>query len=145
MTVNHHSMSDDIGNAKTVCQYRHEGLTTTLKQRREVAGVLGVSAILQVEMPFGLRKACAAAGGPFMNVKTENPGRTGYITMREPGDVRHNQSAIFPWIEGDKAGGALAGFPANSSQCRRASKITVQNDITSPHVMEERCQMIPPL
>ena len=94
--VNDHGAANDILHAEAVREKDGEGVAAAAEERRQVPGVLGMRAVVRIEMAPNVGKGVAAVAGtagPGMDVKGENRVAAGPLRLRQAGDMGRNQHA----------------------------------------------------
>ena len=88
--VDDHGAADDILHAEAVREKDGEGVAAAAEERRQVPGVLGVRAVVRIEMAPNVGKGVAAVAGtagPGMDVKGKDRVAAGSLRLRQAGDM----------------------------------------------------------
>ena len=94
--VDDYGAADDVLHTEAVCEKNREGMAAAAEEGRQISGVLGVRAVVRIEMAPNVGKGVAAVAGtagPGMDVKGENRVAAGPLRLRQAGDMGRNQHA----------------------------------------------------
>ena len=94
--VDDHGAADDVLHAEAVGKKNGEGVAAAAEEGREIPGVLGVRAIVRIEVAPNVSKgvtSVASAADPGMDVKGKDRVAAGPFRLRQAGDVGRNQYA----------------------------------------------------
>ena len=145
--VNDHGAANDVFRAEVVREKDGEGVAAAAKEGRQVPGVLGVGAIVRIEVAPNIGKGVAAAAGAAgsgMDVKGENRVAAGTFRFRQAGNMgRHNDAPaglIKAHHSTDVRVLVAAPYPGDGSwPLSDAYKlIQVAHKVTSDHCMNGR-------
>ena len=95
--VDVHGAADDVLHAETVGEKDGEGVAAAAEERRQIPGVLGVGAIVRIEVAADIGKgvtAVAGAAGPGMDVKGKDRVAAGPLRLRQAGDMGRHKDAL---------------------------------------------------
>ena len=94
--VDDHGAADDVLHTEAVREKDGEGVAAAAEEGREIPGVLGVRAIVRIEVAPNVSKgvtSVAGAAGPGMDVKGKDRVAAGPLRLRQAGDMGRNQHA----------------------------------------------------
>ena len=95
--VDDHGAADDVLHAEAVGEKDGEGVAAAAEERWQIPGVLGVGAIVRIEVAADIGKgvtAVAGAAGPGMDVKGEDRVAAGPLRLRQAGDMGRHKDAM---------------------------------------------------
>lgn len=98
----HDRAVNDLVNGKTICEYRHKGITLITEERRQVPRVCRVGTLIGIIVSSGVRKRVFCVSGTlgaFMNMKAENGRLTGFFAVWKTFDFRSKQDAVIKLIK----------------------------------------------
>lgn len=142
--VDDYGVADDILHAEAVREKDGEGVAAAAKEGRQIPGVLGVGAVVRIEVAPNVGKgvaAAAGAAGPGMDVKGENRVAAGPLRLRQAGDMGRNQHAPAGLIKAQHPADVrvlvAAPYPGNGRwPLSDAYKlIQIAHKVTSAHCM----------
>ena len=94
--VDDHGAVDDVLHAEAVGKKNGEGVAAAAEEGRQVPGMLGVRAIVRIEVAPNVSKgvtSVAGAAGPGMDVKGENRVAAGSLRLRQAGNMGRHKHA----------------------------------------------------
>ena len=94
--VDDHGTANDVLHTEAVREKDGEGVAAAAKEGRQVPGMLGVRAIVRIEVAPNVSKgvtSAAGAAGPGMDVKGKDRVAAGPLRLRQAGDMGRNQHA----------------------------------------------------
>ena len=94
--VDDHGAADGVLHAEAVGEKDGEGVAAAAEERWQIPGVLGVGAIVRIEVAADIGKgvtAVAGAAGPGMDVKGEDRVAAGPLRLRQAGDMGQHKDA----------------------------------------------------
>ena len=95
--VDDHGTANDVLHTEAVREKDGEGVAAAAKEGRQVTGMLGVRAIVRIEVAADIGKgvtAVAGAAGPGMDVKGEDRVAAGPLRLRQAGDMGRHKDAM---------------------------------------------------
>lgn len=146
-SVEDHGAADDVLHTEAVREKDGEGVAAAAEERRQVPGVLGVGAVVRIEVAPNIGKgvaAAAGAAGPGMDVKGENRVAAGPLRLRQAGDMGRYKHTPAGLIKAHHAADVrvlvAAPYPGNGRWLLSDAYklIQVTHKVTSEHCMSGR-------
>ena len=147
--VDDYGAADDILHAEAVREKDGEGVAAAAKEGRQIPGVLGVGAVVRIEVAPNVGKGVAAAAGAAgsgMDVKGKNRVAAGPFRLRQAGDMGRYNHAPAGLIKAQHPADVrvlvAAPYPGNGRwPLSDAYKlIQIAHKVTSAHCMSgQRC------
>ena len=95
--MNNHGFPDDLRNAKSIGCKNQQCASVYAKQRRHIAGMIRMRAVVRVQMHPRIGKRIGRSSGaclPAVNVECKNRVFAWRIILRQPADFRPHQHGI---------------------------------------------------
>ena len=145
--VDDHGAADDVLHTEAVREKDGEGVAAAAEEGRQIPGVLGVGAIVRIEVAPNVGKgvtAVAGAAGPGMDVKGEDRVAARPLRLRQAGNMGRHKDAMGGLIKANHPAEvrALVAAPDPGNGRRPLSDvyklIQVTHTLTSDHCMPGR-------
>ena len=102
--VDDHGAAQNVRDGKPVGEDAEIGVPAAAEQGRQVPGVAGVLAPIQVQVAAGALKVRGSTGIPLVDMEAEDPGGAGTVLVWEAVDLGGDQDAPLLGKEGDQPG-----------------------------------------